>query len=321
MNTTPEGGVRPAWLLAMDGGWFRAIALDWYDRHGDVGGIGEYPFFPLFPSAGGALMRLGLPSTVALAGLAWAAALAAMAGARLLAARHLGDGAARLTPWLIALAPGSLSLILGYADAFYLAAIIWAVVAADQRRWWLAGVLAAAATASRPNGLIAVVAVVMVAIALKASRRQVLALTLPSLAFLAAWMTYLGATTGEPLLFWTAKAEWLETTFFEFVSHPLVQRLALFHVIFGAILLAPFLFRIRRQPPAWSAVVFLGVAPALALGVIGTARYAVLAFPLPIVAAQALSERPRWVQVLTLVASAVALMVFSRLVVVRYWVP
>ena len=77
--------LRPGWLLGMDGGWFRAIALDWYDRHDGVGGIAEYPFFPLFPGAGNVLVRLGLPLTVALAGLSWAGALAAMAGARLLA--------------------------------------------------------------------------------------------------------------------------------------------------------------------------------------------------------------------------------------------
>src|SRR6187549_3345881 len=76
------GGTYPQWLLVMDGGWFRLIALDWYDRHDGVGGISEYPFFPLFPAAGGVLMRLGMPSTVALAGLSWTAALLAMAGAR-----------------------------------------------------------------------------------------------------------------------------------------------------------------------------------------------------------------------------------------------
>lgn len=321
VNTTPNESIRPAWLLAMDGGWFRAIALDWYDRHDGVGGIGEYPFFPLFPSAGGALMRLGVPSTIALAGLAWAGALAAMAGARILADRYLGKGAAQLAPWLIALAPGGLSLILGYADAIYLAALIWAVLAADQRQWWVAGVLAAVATASRPNGAIAVVAVVVIAIGLKATCRQVSALVLPSLAFLAAWMTYLGVTTGDPLLFWTAKGEWLETTLFEFVADPFRQRSALFHVICLAVLLTPFVLRVRRQPAVWTVVVVLGVAPALALGVIGVARYAVLAFPLPIVAAEVLAERPRWVQVLALIISALALMVLARLVVMSYWVP
>ncbi|MBI4882963.1 MAG: hypothetical protein HY826_02790 [Actinobacteria bacterium] len=305
----------------MDGGWYRAIALDWYDRRGSKGGIGEYPFFPLFPSAGGALMRLGVPSTVALAGLAWVGALAAMAGARLLTARHFGERAARLAPWVIALAPGGLSLILGYSDSLYLAALIWAVVAVDQRRWWVAGVLAALATASRPNGAIAMIAVVAIAIGLHATRRQLAALVLPSIMFLAVWMTYIGWTTGEPLLFWTAKSAWLETTLLEFAAHPFRQPLALFHVACFLVLLVPYLSRARRQPVAWSVVVFLGVMPALALGIVGLARYAILAFPLPLVAAAVLSERPKWVQVVALSGSALALMIFARLLVTQSWVP
>jgi hypothetical protein len=305
----------------MDGLWFRAIALDWYDRHDGVGGIAEYPFFPLFPGAGGLLVRLGLPLTVALAGLSWAGALVAMAGARLLAQRHLGAGAARLTPWVIALAPGALSLVLGYSDSFYLAALIWAVLAADQRRWWLAGALAAAATASRPNGAIAMFAVVAVAIGLGAKRRDFVALILPSMLFLLAWMAYLWQTTGDALLFWTAKSGWVEKTVVEFVSDPLEQRLALFHMAWLAIFLVPYLMRFRRQPPAWAVVVVLGVLPALALGVVGVARYAILAFPLPIAAADLLSERPRWVQVVALACSAAVLMAFARLVVTKSWVP
>ncbi len=321
VNAPPRGGVQPARLLAMDGGWFYAIAFNWYDRHDGTGGIAEYPFFPLFPAVGGLLMRLGVPSTVALAGPAWAGALVAMAGARLLAARHIGEGAALLTPWVIALAPGGLSLILGYSDSFYLAALIWAMLAVGQRRWWLAGILAGIATASRPNGAIAVVAVVAVALGLRASRRQLAALVVPSIAFLAIWMAYLGTTAGDPLLFWTAKSEWVEMTLAEFVTDPLHQRLALFHMAWLAVFMTPYLMRVRRHPPAWSLVVILGVMPALALGVVGVSRYAILAFPLPIATAEVLAERPRWVRAVALATSAVALMVFARLVVTKSWVP
>ena len=315
------GGTYPQWLLVMDGGWFRLIALDWYDRHDGIGGISEYPFFPLFPAAGGVLMRLGTPSTVALVGLSWSAALLAMAGARLLAIRHVGDGAGRLTPWVIALAPGGLSLILGYSDAFYLAALIWALVAVDHRRWWLAGVLAAAATASRPNGAIAMIAIVVVALGIRAGWRQLSALVVPSIAFLVAWMVYLDVTTGDPVLFWTAKAGWIEMTLLEFLSDPLQQRLALTHIVLLLIFLVPYAMRFRRQPPAWAVVVVLGVLPALALGVVGVARYAVLAFPIPIAFADVLAGRPRWVMVSALSVSAVVLMIFARLVVTKSWVP
>ncbi len=321
VNPPPVRGLRPGSLLEMDGGWFRLIALDWYDQHDGVGGTAEYPFFPLFPALGGILMRLGVPSTVALAGLAWAGALVAMAGARLLAARHVGDGAARLVPWVIALAPGGLSLILGYSDSFYLAALIWALLAVDRRWWWTAGLLAGVATASRPNGAIATIAVVVVALGFRADRRQLAKLVAPSVAFLAAWMVYLHSTTGDFLVFWTAKAQWVETTLPEFLADPFQQRLAVVHVVVLLVCLVPYLRRVRSHPAAWTVVVFLGVMPALALGVVGVARYAVLAFPIPIAIADALSGRPRWVTVTVLAASAAVLMTFARLVVTRSWVP
>jgi hypothetical protein len=314
----PGVRIRPGGLIAMDGGWFRIIAQGWYDHHE---GTAVYPFFPLFPTSAGALMKLGVPATVALAGLAWIAALLAMAGVRLLAQAHVGAGAARLAPWVIALAPGGISLILGYSDAFYLAAIVWALLALDRRHWWAAGLLAAVATASRPNGMIAVVIVVAVAIGMRATRRQLFALALPSLAFLAGWMIYLQVSTGDALLFWTAKSQWDELSAVQFITHPLHQRLPLFHVLMLAVFVVPYMMRIGRQPRTWLLVVILGVLPSVALGVVGVARYAILAFPLPIAFADLLSEQRRSVQVACLTLSALVLVAFARLVVVYSWVP
>ncbi|MET0910036.1 MAG: hypothetical protein ABWZ99_11235, partial [Ilumatobacteraceae bacterium] len=79
--SAPAGQRVPGRLIWMDGQWFRLIAVDWYDRPYIDGRWSEYPFFPLFPSLGGLLMKLGAPPTVALAGISWLAALAAMAGA------------------------------------------------------------------------------------------------------------------------------------------------------------------------------------------------------------------------------------------------
>jgi hypothetical protein len=320
LRSPPDQGFHPHWLLAMDGGWFRVIALDWYKV--DNGGcICEYPFFPLFPAAGGALMRVGVPSTVALAGLAWVAALLAMAGARLLAARHVSERAGDLTPWVIALAPGALTLVLGYSDAFFLAALVWAVVAVDHRRWWSAGLLAAAATASRPNGVIAVVAVMAVALLAGAGWRRLVIVATPSVAFLAGWMLYLHHTTGDALLFWHAKSLWVETTFSEFLDDPTHQRLVMFHIVVLLAYVVPYVMRWRRQPPAWTVVVLLGLAPSLALGLVGLARYVILAFPIPIAVADLLAGQRRSTVIAVLTVSAIALMVFARLVVVHSWVP
>ena len=148
-----------------------------------------------------------------------------------------------------------------------------------------------------------------------------MALVVPSAAFLVAWMVYLDATTGDALLFYTAKAGWIEMTLLEFLADPLKQRLAFTHIALLIIFLIPYAMRFRRQPPAWAVIVLLGVFPSFALGVVGVARYAVLAFPLPIAFADVLSGRPRWVIALTLAVSAAGLMIFARLVVTKSWVP
>ena len=76
-----------------------------------------------------------MPSTVALAGLSWLASLLAFAAIHRLAAVHAGPAAATWAVWFVALSPGALSLVLGYSDAFYLAALAWALVFAGQARW------------------------------------------------------------------------------------------------------------------------------------------------------------------------------------------
>ncbi len=321
VDSPPDGKVHVANLLAMDGNWFRFIALDWYDQPYLPGGFSEYPFFPLFPAAGGALMQVGVPSTVALAGLAWIAALIALAGARLLATKHLGSRCGNLVPWVVSLSPGGLSLVLGYSDAFYLAGLIWAVFAVERRHWLLAGLAAAVATASRPNGVIAVVVIVVIAVGMRATLRQLAVLAGPSAAVLLGWMIYLDSATGDPFVFWSSKAGWEELTLIEFATDVIHQPLALFHFMVFLVFVVPYALRWRRQPVAWSTVVVLGVLPALALGVIGLARYSVLAFPLAFAAADLLADRRRWVVASTLSVSAAALVVFARLVVTESWIP
>ncbi|MET0663804.1 MAG: hypothetical protein ABWZ42_11790, partial [Ilumatobacteraceae bacterium] len=178
--TAPAGQRSPGRLIWMDGQWFRLIAIDFYDRPYIDGRWSEYPFFPLFPSLGGALMKVGASPTLALVGIAWLAALAAMAGAYRLAVRHLPSRAAPWAPWFVALAPGALSMILGYADSLYLAGLVWSLVLGEDRRWWAAGLLAAVATSARPNGWVAPVAVFVAVLLARAGWRAAVAVVAPS---------------------------------------------------------------------------------------------------------------------------------------------
>jgi hypothetical protein len=320
--TTPGRRFYAGGLLSMDGQWFRMIALDWYDRPYQPGAWSEYPFFPLFPAAGGALMQGGVPSTVALAGLSWVASLLAFAAIHRLAVVHAGPGAARWAVWFVALSPGALSLVLGYSDAFYLAALAWALVFAGQGRWNVAGAAAVVATASRPNGWIAVVAVIVVVARTSHSWRAALVAAAPSAVFLIGWFWYLDHATGDPFVFWSAKSAWDETSIVEWAGRPLTNDLEVFHVAWFAVALVLYLPRARSQPPEWMAVTVLTVVPALLFGVVGLARYAVLAFPMQIAVADTLSRRrPNWVIWAALACSAIGLGFFAHAVVADSWLP
>jgi Flp pilus assembly protein protease CpaA len=64
------------------------------------------------------------------------------------------------------------------------------------------------------------------------------------------------------------------------------------------------------------------VTPALAFGVVGLARYAVLAFPMQVAVADTLSRRsPNWVIWAALVCSAIGLGYFAHEVVAHSWLP
>jgi Gpi18-like mannosyltransferase len=321
VGTTPGRRFYAGGLLSMDGQWFRGIAVDWYDRPYQPGAWSEYPFFPLFPAAGGALIKGGMPSTVALAGLSWLASMLAFAAIHRLAVVHAGPAAARWAVWFVALSPGALSLILGYSDAFYLAALAWALVFAGERRWVAAGVVAAVATASRPNGWIAVAAVIVLVIRLDRSWRAVLTAAAPSAVFLLGWLWYLEHATDDPFVFWSAKSAWDETSIVEWAGRPLVVHLEVFHVAWFVAALAFYVLRVARQPPEWFAVTVLTVAPALLFGVVGLARYAVLAFPMQIAVADSLSRRSVWFTWVALAFSAVSLGYFAHAVVARSWLP
>jgi hypothetical protein len=310
-------------LIFLDGQWYRFIALDWYDRPYVAGRYTEYPFFPLLPSIGGALMHVGVPSTVALAGVSWMGALAALAGILRLATRHLSERAAPWATWFVAIAPGALTMVLGYADSLYLAGLVWGLVLAEDRRWWAAGGVAAIATAARPNGWIAPVAVVVTALVARARRRHVLAAAAPSVIFLIGWCGYLWWATGDPLVFLSAKRAWNEVTFCSLVTSPFTGRHgpALFHLLWCLVLVVPYLMRARRQPISWAFVVGLTVLPPLVLGIEGLARYAIFAFPMPLAAADVLTSSRRWPALVALTASGVGLTVLAFLMIRRTWLP
>jgi Gpi18-like mannosyltransferase len=322
--------VWPQWwqLTNFDGGWFRAIALDGYGPRPAPwppveGQWTRFPFFPLFPLLGRAVHALGIPVEAALVLVAWAAALVAVAGIHRLASRHVPEGTARLATWISGLLPGALTLGMAYSDGLFLAGSVWAVVLAEDRRWGWAGVAALVATAARPNGGLVLVTVALVVVAGRGGWRAVAATWAPSVAFLAGWAALMVRWTGDPVAFLTAKDGWFEVTLPDLLDR--FERNAFVHLVLGGLGLLAVLAVARRLPVAWTVHTVLCTVPSLALGLTGLARYAAVAFPVPIalaLLAHRVPMRARAVASGTLVVGSVlAAAVFALLVTRANYVP
>lgn len=144
-------------LSAWDGGWYESIA-----RHGyAASGVQSVRFYPAFPLAGRVIgMIPGIGPGPALVGIANLSALVAMAALLLLVRHDLGDrDLARRSAWLLALAPSSYALVLGYADGPLLACSVVAFLGARTRRWWWAALAGLAGGLVRPVGILLVIPV------------------------------------------------------------------------------------------------------------------------------------------------------------------
>jgi Dolichyl-phosphate-mannose-protein mannosyltransferase len=314
-------------LVMWDGGWYQIIAHTGYGTRPVPDVWTPWPFFPLYPALVRALHMVGSPYSLAQVVIANAATLVALAGVWRLARRHMSTTAATYAVWITALFPGALTFAMGYPDSLFLAGSVWAFILVEDRRLMAAGLAALVATASRPNGVVVVVALL---VALWYQRREdradrpdtemarsVAVLAGPSAAFLAVWCAVCWYLTDDPLVFFTAKQAWHEYTLFEWAGHAD----ATMHIVLGLVLVVPFLVQIRRQPPAWIVLVALSILPSMFLGVIGLARYAVQCFPLAIAAGGALERATPRVGRVALVASAAGLVGFGLLVTRASYVP
>jgi hypothetical protein len=311
-------------LVMWDGQWYKIIAHTGYGTPPIPDVWTPWPFFPLYPGLVRGLVTFGSPYSFAQVALANLATLVALAGVWRLARRHVSTSAASYAVWITALFPGALTFVMGYPDSLYVAGAVWAFILMEDRKVVAAGLAALVATAARPNGFIVVIALAVAVWAEYRGRedrtglpRRIALLAAPSVAFLIAWCVACWYLTDDPIVFLTAKQAWHEYTLFGAPGHAD----ALMHVALGVILALPFLARIRRQPPSWIVLVALTLLPALALGVVGLARYAVQCFPLAIAAGQTLERATPKLARLALVASAAGLVGYGLLVTKASYVP
>jgi hypothetical protein len=284
-------------------------------------------FFPLFPMlakvfdwvvpGGDTLAALGLNVLLAVAGMIVVGHLA----------RRLYDNdVAERAMVLFAVFPGSFVLSYAYAEALLIllaALCLWFLL---DDRWLLAGIAAALATATRPNG-IALVAACLVAsfIAIKQRRewKSVIAPILAPVGFIA-FQLYLYARTDEWAWFRVQREAWREGTSFggtaisntlSFFTHPLASPTdALTAASMAALLLGLWCLWRKRLP--WPMVAYIAVVVLLMLlpaTVTARPRFLFTAFPLFISAAAWWPRRDRAIWDLMLVTCGAGLCALTAL--------
>lgn len=195
-----------ALLRRLDASWYVGVAREGYAAQAATAdAVAADPavlrgaFFPLWPL----LLRITRPPGVSLEVSATVVAtligFAVVVGSWALVARLAGRSAADRAALLVAVFPGSFVLSMAYAEAVMLALATGCLLALLERRWWLAGLAAALATAARPNALALVPACLWAAGVAIHHRREWRALVAPALAPVGvlAFHGFLWARTGR----------------------------------------------------------------------------------------------------------------------------
>lgn len=331
------GGVLDA-LTVWDGEWYLSIVRDGYPSSvpADISSVGRWSearvgFFPLYPL----LVRFVDPClpggervAAVVVNLLLGAALVLVVG--LLARAWFGVRAAERAMVLVALLPGSFVLSFAYSEALLLVLAAGALLAIHRRAWLSAGVLAALATATRPNGVAIAAACVLAAVVAIRERREWRALVAPALAplGLVAFHLYLGLRTGEQgVWFRVQRLVWEEHLTFgastawdlrHLLAGPdrTVDHLLTTLTVVAAVALVAAARKVRLPSPAWAYSIVVLVLMVLTSTVTARPRFLYTAFPLVVaLAAWWPHDTTRWQrgwQVLV-VASGVGLVAVTAL--------
>jgi hypothetical protein len=252
-------------------------------------------FFPLYPMTARALDRV-LPGGDAFAALTLnlVLAVAAVVLVGVLARRLYGTAVAERAMVLFVVFPGSFVLSYAYAEAMLVVlacACFWFLL---EERWLLAGVMAALASATRPNGIALAAACAVAAFIAIRRRRDWSSLVAPLLApvGIVAFQVFLAAHTDERWAWFRVQREaWREGTSFgataisntfSFLAHPLASPT---DALTAASLLAlgGGLWCLWRRRLPWPMIAYVAVVVALMLlpsTVTARPRFVFTAFPL-----------------------------------------
>lgn len=281
-----------------DSGWYMLLARRGYPHAvprgpGGVVQQSTIAFFPLFPMATRAVVRFTPlnyeQAGVLLAGVFGAlAAVAVWALARYLAGSEVADRSAALFCFF----PGSFVLSLNYSEGLMIALAATCLLGLVSRRWLLAGVAGALATATRPTAVALVVACAWAAVwALR--RREWRSLLAPALApvGMLSFFAFLWVRTGEARAWfetqhdgWGQKVDFGATTVRDVsdtIGHPLqyVNRLSGVVCLLFLLVAVWFLWR-ARLPGALNVYTAVVVAMSFLTEITsGRPRFLLVAFP------------------------------------------
>lgn len=336
-------GVFTSW----DGLWYLAIVRDGYPRSipenitffQDEARAAFFPVFPFLVRAvdtvlpgGDTLAALGLNLVLG----ALAVVLVGVLARRIAAPDPRADEIAARSMILFAVFPGSFVLTFAYAEATMLVLAAACLILLHDERWVLAGLVAALATATRPNGVALVAACAIAALIAIRARRDWSALAAPLLSPIGfvGFQAFLARHTDEALPWFRVQREaWAEGTSFgttavnntlSFITAPLssptdaltaVSLIALGIGLWCA-------WRWKRLPPA--ALAYVAVIVALMLlpeTVTARPRFVFTAFPLVIAVAAVWPRRDRLAWELAMVVCGAGLAALTGLYAVFGAIP
>ncbi len=310
--------------------WFlRAAAYGWPHHlvtvHGRATGT-TIAFFPLFPLVIRFLARLtGAPLLLTGALVSALSGLVAMVAVWALVRRYAGAPAADRATLLLAVFPGSFVFSLVYTEGIVISLVAVGLIALRQRRWVLAAVVGALATATSPVALAFEVSCVWVVVGELRRTRRWSALVAPAVvpAGFVAYQLWLWRRTGN-LMAWklTERGGWhsyLSAAYPPhllswFVTHPFTSTANMNMMVGGtAVAVVGLVIALRDHQPA-PLVLYGATVAALALftAPVGLRpRFVLDAFPLILAIGVRLRGRPFRVAVVVSTVALVALTFYS----------
>lgn len=306
-------------LTTYDGGWYLRLAEHGYPHVIPMSGgravQSTLGFFPLFPLA----VRY-LHAAIGMSNLMSAEVVVTIFGATFAVAlwwlmrRLFGDKAADRATALVCFFPGFFAFALIYSEPMSLTLSVICLLALVRRWWWVAGISAALATATRPNAVVLVACCAWTAAVAIRNRRDWMAVGAPVLApvGLVIHFTFLYFQTGSFWAYVTSQEQgWglsiRPSTPFHlvrvFVSHPFAHGDAVLQLLGSAIIVVTAVVLVRSHYPGVIVVYALGLG-AIDLCTVPSPRFVLTAFPLVAVVGHRL--RGIW-YLLALIVSATAL--------------